>query len=103
MNTLEKYYKVGQVIEVQIKQPKIGKFPIAHVLGHNVTCLFERTKKFFEIGSTWRVEITEVKPRNLTIKPIEQISSKSEVENTFTSKLEEFKKVGFKSGNITFK
>lgn len=103
MSTLANFYKVGQEIEVQISKPKIGNFPIGKVVGHNVTCLFERTKKFFEIGSIWKVEITEVKNRNLTIKPIEQVSTKTEVATDFDKKLAEFKRAGFSNGNAIFK
>lgn len=90
MKTLAEIYQVNQEIEVIIKEPKIGKFPRASVVGQNVVCLFERLPKprFFEIGSIWKVRITTIKAKNLEIYPIEQIKSKAENESEVSDKLE---------------
>lgn len=103
MGTLSNYYKSGDQIEVKITKPKVGTFPIAKVVDYNVTCLLEQTKKFFEIGSVWLAEVTEVKDRNLTIKPLKQVKTKLDVENELEKKLEEFKSFNNKSGNLIFK
>lgn len=103
MSTLSNYYKPGDQVEVKVLKPTIGTFPIARVVNHNVTCLFEKTKKFFELDSIWLVEVTEVKERNLTIKPIKQVKSKLEVENDLASRIEDLKSFGNKTGNIIFK
>jgi len=100
VKTLVDKYKVGDKVEVIISKPNIGNFPIGIIEEGHVVCLFERTKKFFEIDSIWEVEITEVKPKNLVIKNIRQVKSKSERETKFHAKLQEFVQVGLKSGNI---
>jgi len=98
--TLLNKYKVGQKVEVVISKPNIGNFPIGIIEDGHVICLFERTKKFFELGSIWEVEITEVKQRNLVIKHIKQVKSKADCDAEFKKKLEEFCQVGLKSGSI---
>lgn len=88
--TLKDKYNVGDEIEVLISKPKIGTFPIGK-FDTNVVCLFEKTKKFFEIGSTWLVSITKVNDHNLMISPIRMVKSKEQEDAEFALKLEELK------------
>lgn len=103
MKTLEDLYQVGQQIEVTVHEPNVGKFPIGKIPRGNVICLFEKTRMHLEIGSVVSAEIIQVKPRNLVIRPISVVKTKTDVDNDYLQKLEEFKKTGFKYGNVTFK
>lgn len=101
-NLIEKY-KSGDKLEVRICKPKHGNFPIAKTENDGVICLFERIKKFFVIGSTWKVEVTKVNDNSLFIKPIKQIRTVEENENEVTAKLNELKANGIAKGNLIFK
>lgn len=91
--TLKGRFEVGQEIDVKIVAPKIGKFPIAHVIDSKIVCIFEKLekKKFFEIGSTWKVKVVEVKDHNLMISPIKLIKTNKQNNEDFSDKITQLK------------
>ena len=100
---LKEKYKSGDKLEARICKPNHGNFPIAKSEEDNVICLFERSKRFFVIGSTWSVEVVTVNPNSLIVKPIKEVRTLEENENDVLTKLEELKSNGIAKGNLKFK
>lgn len=99
-STLKDKFIIGQYLEVEVKEPNVGKFPIGILNPGRIVCLFRKTSKHLDIGSIVKVKVEQIKERNLEVSFIKLVKSKEEVSSEYADKLEELKECGFKISSL---
>lgn len=93
---MKKTHSTGDVIVIEIHQPKEGKFPIGRTESGMICLIPKGIKGYFEYNSTWSVEVLEVKAKVLIVKPVECLMSAAANAYEMQKKLASFKPINGK-------
>lgn len=90
---LKSIYSVGDHIQVQMIEPKDGKFPIGRTKDDRfVVCKIALgVKGYFEYNSTWECEVKEVHANKLVIIPLDCLISAAAESFRMKDKISELK------------
>lgn len=82
--TPKSIHREGDVLFLDMMQPREGKFPISRTSDGLICIIRIKTsekKPFFEYGSTWLCNVVQVFENKLIVEPVELVKSKTENEH----------------------